>query len=108
MSCHTPAQQSRLQVATDAAAAASLAAATATSPLAPALSYEPYMVPPPIQQPDGTTLYAGDTAAAVQEPLIDLQGPPASGTHSPAGYGGSQCSTAATMGQIHPQELGGC
>ena len=94
--CLTPAQQSRLQEATDAAAAASLAAATAILPLAPALAYEPHMVPPPVQLPDGTTLYAGETTVIAQEPLIDLQLPPL----APTALRGT---AAANVAQLPPR-----
>ena len=60
-----------------------------------ALSFQPYMVPSPVLQADGATLYAGETTTVVQEPLIDLQAP-ADGHHSPTGFGGSQCSTTAS------------
>ena len=91
--CLTPDQQARLQAATDEANAINVAAAMPTPPMA--LSFQPYMVPSPVLQADGTTLYAGETTAVVQEPLIDLQAP-ADGHHSPVGFGGSQCSTTAS------------
>ena len=59
------------------------------------------MVFAPVLIPDGNTLYAGETTSLISEPLIDLLGPTADGTDDPAGYGGSQCSTAASI----PQEL---
>ena len=102
-SCLTPEQHTRWQAAKDADAAASVAAAHVVMPLA--LTYAPNMVPAPTLQPDGTTLYAGETTALAQEPLIDLLGPLADGSHTPAGYGGSQCSTAATIrDRSWPQE----
>ena len=61
------------------------------------LTYAPNMVPAPVLLPDGNTLYAGETTSVISEPLIDLLGPTADGTDDPAGYGGSQCSTAASV-----------
>lgn len=45
----------------------------------------------------------GETTGLVTDPLIDLLGPIAAGTDDFVGYGGSQCSTAASV----PQDLRG-
>lgn len=77
--CLTDAQAAQLAAAIDAAYNGAqpppLALTAPPQEAAPpaALAYHPQMLPAPQLQADGTTVYAGETTAIPQEPLIDLQ-----------------------------------